>query len=261
MKNLKDKIIAFDIDGTLARGNSFLSSFTIQTIQDLVKQGYHITLVTGRSIVSMIDIYQQCHLNSVCVLCNGALVYHPTTKEKLRNVTIPFSILDSLTQNEELMDKIQDILVEIDYNTYSLTGKGWSHCDFIGDFKKTLPSEPNALVIMVKDPSFQKDVAKIINTHPDYHYRYWTSIGEFYNLHFSKKEGVEIMLDYYHKTKDDLIFFGDGENDREIMEYAGLSIAMKNADETTKKSANLVSDYSNEEDGAILYLLKMIANE
>lgn len=259
MKDLKNKIIAFDIDGTLARNNTFPSDFTIQTIQRLIKEGYHITLVTGRNYISMIDIYQKCHLNSVCVLCNGALVYHPTTHEKLKNITIPFAILRNLLQDEGLMDKILDILVEIDDSTYSLTGKGWNNVNFIGDFNQTLPCEPNSLVFMVKDPSFQKEVAEIINRNPDYHYRYWSKIGEFYNVHFSKKEGVEVMLDYYHKTKEDLIFIGDGENDREIMQYAGFSIAMKNADELTKKKANQITKLTNEEDGAILHLLQMIA--
>ena len=66
------------------------------------------------------------------------------------------------------------------------------------------------------------------------------------------------LLNHYGKTKDDLVFFGDGENDIEILEYAGLGIAMANASEDVKKHANLVTDLTNEEDGAVKCLLKLI---
>lgn len=259
--SIKDKIIAFDIDGTLALNNACVSNFSINHIQNLIKEGYHICLVTGRSIVSSIDIYRQCKMNSLCVLCNGALVYDPVTDHKIRNVTIPYSVVDELTSNQFLMDKIDDLLIEIDYETYALTGKIWKNVNYIGDFKKTLKSEPNAIVVMVKDPSYQQDVANIINQSLDYHYRYWYKQGEFYNIHFSKKEGVEEMLKYYNKTSEDLIFFGDGENDRELLQFAKRGIAMKNADDITKTYANEITDFTNEENGAVLYLLKIIEQE
>lgn len=259
--SLKDKIIAFDIDGTLARGNAVPSDYTYQQINRLVKEGYHITLVTGRAIVSSIEIYQKCNLNSVGVFCNGALVYDPITHKKLRDITIPFETINSVLENKELMDKIQDLLIEIDYDTYALTGNGWPNAKVIGDFRKTLPQQPHTMVVMVKDPMYQKDVANIINKGSDYHYRYWSKVGEYYNINFSKKDGVIEMLKYYGKTKDDLIFFGDGENDKELIAYAGLGIAMKNAEEETKKCAKQITKYTNEEDGAIKHLLEMIENE
>ena len=256
--NLKEKIIAFDIDGTLARNDTFPSTFTYETIKRLIEEGYHICLVTGRSIVSSIDIYKRCNMNTLCVLCNGAMVYDPISDKKIRNIIIPMSIVESVINNRELMEMIDDILIEIDYQTYALTGNCWPKCNKIGNFKDTLPASPNAMVIMAKDPLLQNKIASIINKSEDYHYRYWNYMGEFYNLHFSKKEGVEAMLKYYNKDASSLIFFGDGENDRELLSYASMGIAMKNADDETKKYANVITDYSNEEDGAIKYLLKMI---
>ena len=50
--NLKDKIIAFDIDGTLARNDANPSEYSIEVLKDLVNKGYDITLVTGRNIIS-----------------------------------------------------------------------------------------------------------------------------------------------------------------------------------------------------------------
>ena len=197
--SIKDKIIAFDIDGTLARGSSVPSDYTYEQINRLVKEGYHITLVTGRAVVSSIDVYRKCNLNIAGVFCNGALVYDPITDTKLRDITIPFEIINEVLDNKELMEKIEDILIEIDYDTYVLTGSGWPNAKFIGDFRKTLPREPHTMVLMVKDPKYQQEVADIINKDKVYHYRYWSKVGEFYNLLFSKKEGIIELLKHYNK--------------------------------------------------------------
>ena len=72
--NLKDKIIAFDIDGTLARSDSNPSQYSIDVLKDLINDGYNITLVTGRNIISSVKIYRKCGMKIAGVFCNGALV-------------------------------------------------------------------------------------------------------------------------------------------------------------------------------------------
>ena len=60
--NLKDKIIAFDIDGTLARGDSNPSEYSFEVLKNLINEGYNITLVTGRNIISSVKIYRKCQM-------------------------------------------------------------------------------------------------------------------------------------------------------------------------------------------------------
>lgn len=258
---LKDKIIAFDIDGTLARNSSIPSLYTINEITRLINEGYHITLSTGRNIVSSINIYNSCNMKDLCVLCNGAMVYDPINNKKITNVTIPLNVVYELIENKELINYVDDLLIEIDFDTYALTGNVWPNAKYIGNFKETLKNEPNAIVFFLKDAKYQENVAKIINTSKDYHYRYWFKQGEFYNLNFSKKEGMEELLKYYNKTNEDLIFFGDGENDKELLEFAGIGVAMKNAADDVKEVADQVSEFDNDNDGAIKHLLKMLERD
>ena len=256
--NLKDKIIAFDIDGTLARNDSNPSQYSIDVIKDLVEQGYNITLVTGRNIISSVKIYRKCGMRLAGVFCNGALVCYPLTDVRIRDICIPLNDLYDMLDDNNLMQYVDDMLIEIGEKAYALTGNLWKHADVIGDFKKTVPVAPNSIVIAAKSHDVQDKIKEIINSSEQYRYRHWWLVGEFYNAFFTKREGVIDLLNHYGKTKDDLIFFGDGENDREILEYAGLGIAMSNANEDTKKFANVVTDFSNEEDGAVKYLLKLI---
>ena len=175
-----------------------------------------------------------------------------------KDITIPLQDLYDVIDDENLMQYVDDMLIEIGEKSYALTGKLWKHADVIGNFKDTVPVPPNSIVIAAKSHEVQDKIKEIINSSEHYRYRHWWLVGEFYNVNFTKREGVIDLLNHYGKTKDDLVFFGDGENDIEILEYAGLGIAMANASEDVKKHANLVTDLTNEEDGAVKCLLKLI---
>ena len=64
----------------------------------------------------------------------------------------------------------------------------------------------------------------------------------------SKATGMEDILTYLGKKREDTIAFGDASNDLEMIEYAGLGIAMGNASEDVKKRADRVCG-SVDEDG------------
>ena len=72
---------------------------------------------------------------------------------------------------------------------------------------------------------------------------------------------MEELLKYYNKTNEDLIFFGDGENDKELLEFAGIGVAMKNAADDVKEVADQVTEFDNDNDGAIKHLLKMLERD
>ncbi len=152
-------------------------------------------------------------------------------------------------------------MYEVEWDTYSLKGYPWNVNQINGDFHQNLKKEPCSLNIIAKSIDQQEKIKAIITSLKNYNYRYWNLQGEVYNAEFSKKEGLNHLLDYYHKTEDDLIFFGDASNDKSALMYAKYSVAMKNANDEIKKISRYVSDYTNEEDGAIRFLLKLIENE
>lgn len=61
-------------------------------------------------------------------------------------------------------------------------------------------------------------------------------------------------LDFFGIDKSEAIAFGDGENDIDMLELAGLGIAMGNGNEKLKKAADFVTKQSSE--NGIDYALK-----
>ena len=72
----------------------------------------------------------------------------------------------------------------------------------------------------------------------------------------NKKEAIEFVLADFHISKEDIIAFGDAQNDQEMIEMAGIGIAMGNADPSLKEKADFVTK-SNDEDG-IAYALSVL---
>ncbi len=57
----------------------------------------------------------------------------------------------------------------------------------------------------------------------------------------SKSIAAEKVLDYLKISREDTMAFGDGENDVDLLAYAGIGIAMGNGGERIKQSADYVT--------------------
>lgn len=65
--------------------------------------------------------------------------------------------------------------------------------------------------------------------------------GEIYSKEISKAEGMQLILDYFGAGREDSIAFGDGENDFEMLSFAGVGVAMGNGVKALKESADYVT--------------------
>ena len=71
----------------------------------------------------------------------------------------------------------------------------------------------------------------------------------------SKKTGVEIVLNSLNILPQNVISFGDNDNDIEINDYVGIGVAMGNSSEALKKHANYITS-NIENDGIKKALIK-----
>ncbi|KOF57341.1 MULTISPECIES: Cof-type HAD-IIB family hydrolase [Clostridium] len=61
----------------------------------------------------------------------------------------------------------------------------------------------------------------------------------------SKGNAVKVLADFYGIKQEEVMCIGDNENDLSMIEYAGMGVAMGNAEEIVKKSANYITDTNN----------------
>ena len=66
--------------------------------------------------------------------------------------------------------------------------------------------------------------------------------GEITLSGINKAYGIQKVMDHLGITIDDVIAFGDGPNDYEMIEFAGTGVAMGNASEELKELADVITD-------------------
>ena len=73
----------------------------------------------------------------------------------------------------------------------------------------------------------------------------------------NKGKALEALLAILGVDRDELMAFGDGYNDKTMVEYAGLGVAMGNAKDVVKEAADYVAP-TNDEDGIVEVIHKFI---
>ena len=63
----------------------------------------------------------------------------------------------------------------------------------------------------------------------------------------NKATGMERYLNHVGISRENCIAVGDGPNDLQMMEYAGISVAMGNARDEVKRLADMVTDHIDED--------------
>lgn len=71
---------------------------------------------------------------------------------------------------------------------------------------------------------------------------------EFVPPHVNKASALDILSETVGVAQEHTLCFGDGSNDVEMLEWAGLGVAMENASEKAKTAASKVSRWPHHED-------------
>ena len=264
----KQHLIALDLDGTLLTNKKEISPRTKQTIISAIEMGHIVVIATGRSNRTSIQYYKQLGLTTPMVNFNGALVLHPKDK----NWKIKHHPLDNKTALEivDICYELQtrNILAEVQENVYldqydqqiieifQATLKDPSPFT-IGKIKEKLKDHPTSILIHPNEANIdqlvdyiRENLAEVID------HRQWGPpwhMIEIVKKGINKAVGLKKVAQFYNIPKERIIAFGDQNNDLEMIDYAGVGVAMENAIEELKSIAKHHTS-SNEEHGISIFL-------
>lgn len=211
---MKGKIILFDVGNTLIytkRGLS-ISPVVLDCLAKLREKGYILGLSTLRTKDMLMPILDQFKFDCM-VLANGALVY--IDDELVYSKAIEANTLTDL-KNLANINNISIVEYRKDNICYAL------------EFKSA------------------KDIINIDNSLNSYVWEVSGDIDITANG-VNKVKGLDIILKHYGYKSDDVIFFGDGFNDIEMMEYSGFGIAMGESPECIFKLADYITKTAKED--------------
>ncbi|WP_318617202.1 Cof-type HAD-IIB family hydrolase [Sporosarcina sp. YIM B06819] len=251
------KLIAIDLDGTLLTDELTITPRTIQAIQKAVELGTVVTIATGRMYPSAKQFAQQLGIQVPVITYQGAIIKNIADDEVLYERLIPADIAQQLVniakeRNLHLQVYQDDILygaVEND-KLIAYAEKSKVPYQIEPDFSK-LTNQGFTKVIFIEEPeildTLQDEICTLFGerahvaksfvnylevTHPE------ANKGSAL-LHLASKLGID---------RTETIGIGDNHNDVELIEAAGLGIAMGNGVQALKEIADYTS-LSNNEDG------------
>ena len=241
------KAAFFDIDGTLLSFTTHrVSAGTIRAFDRLHRAGVRTFLSTGRPEVLIPKMPVTFEAK---ITMNGGLVF--TSNEVLFSNPIPNKELQSwldIAKDKHLCTMIftKDNMFLSQPNEVGIKLRNQLEFEMPPVVElDSLRKETAYQIIAIMPGEMDNTVGKMLphcrlpRWHP-----YFTDIVAFDN---SKARGMEAICQHYGILQKETIAFGDGANDIEMLEWAGIGIAMGNADEGVKKHANIVTtDVDNE---------------
>jgi Cof subfamily protein (haloacid dehalogenase superfamily) len=254
------KYIFFDMDGTLMNIHGAVEDSTRDSLIKLKERGHEIYLATGRSYFDIPNCIQEFRFDGL-VLNDGAYVEY--NKEVLVHKTIDKSQLDGIAASIEAdkghlmyLSKEAGFINEHSINAYeawlgSLLTDSPMWIESQGKIKpvECLSRISDKKIGKVLYIDYEGDLEKLKEDHGHYFSILPsnlsdlsdTSKGEITQLGITKAYGIEKLLNHIKVSKEDVIAFGDGLNDVEMIELAGVGVAMGNGAPSLKESADLVT--------------------
>lgn len=272
---MKQHLIITDLDGTALESSSQLGMLTRYYMLKAQHEGHIISIATGRSAGTSLHFYHDLNIQTHFSNLNGNYIWNPRDHSAPK-IFHPFAsnpVLDLM--NSPLKDVIRAVLFETANGTIidrenDFLMRVW-HEESKGLFhpKVEMPSESiinneTAMVSIYCDPASAGEVFAYLQRYfsPTFTARKWahdfanTSVIEVYNPMISKVEGVEFLAHQYDIPKERIVCFGDQANDLEMIAYAGLGVAMKNATPELIAIADAITEKPNTESGVGYFLQK-----
>lgn len=267
------KILAFDLDGTLLTSEKKIDERTKAAIQKAMDQGIHVVLASGRDRAGTRFVYEPLGLENgenFLALINGQIIYD--FKKREYDVEDVLGPADGYAiQNVCRQYGIEGIFM-CGYDTYSylsqagrvkkaarslLTGEPKDYGLKEGKEERNyieLPFRPYEFtqdinkVCMVETPKFfEKNLPKL---RADLKHYDLLMVGpgwlEIMPKGVSKASALKKIAEKVGVSLNEVMAFGDAENDIAMIEEAGIVVAMGNAMDTLKEKADLVTATNNE---------------
>ena len=261
------KLIALDLDGTLLNDDKVIDQETIDALLKAQEKGISIAIATGRSKGSIEFVSQPLQLyhgKNFVVGVNGQIIYDFANKEYFVD-----KVFDGHDAKKcmELGEKLNfEVTVCCGHDAYRYAPTSWrvkdseeliyegAYADFgLKPFKKNtidvfdadewIDKDVNKFVFRQSAEFFEQHIDQIRQALPDYDVlvvgKTWIEVMP---KGVTKASGLAYVANLLNIKPENIMAFGDAENDIAMFEYVGYPIAMGNAMDNVKEKAYAVTD-------------------
>ena len=259
------KVIAMDLDGTALNHQKQLTERTRAAIQNAAKSGIQIVVATGRTFSSLAPEVLAMPEITCAITSNGAVVNRiPDGAVLLHNYPNPETVSEiaGMIQGEKIDTEVctgGQAYIGQSYYDRVLEGKTNRDVQYVKTTRHPVPDIYQFLLehrvaieninlnfkTLEEKQQWQQRFQKLPGVTPTSSFLFNVELG---GATTSKAHALQALLDEWQMTSQQVMAFGDSENDLGMIQLAGIGVAMANGMEEVRQAADLLAE-SNEEDG------------
>lgn len=269
----KEKVLVLDIDGTLTNSKKEITPSTKAAIQDIMKKGNKVILASGRPTPGMRRYEQELELEKYggyLLSFNGARIVNCRSGEIVYQRTLPLILLPGLyafakkhgcglityLANTVISAFEPDEYIELEARINGLPVKP------VDNFLDFVDFEINKCLMTIDG-----DTAAVLERELQERYGEMASIYrsepffiEIMPKNVDKASSLDRMLQAIGQKRENTVCCGDGYNDISMIKYAGVGVAMGNAQPVVKEAADYITA-TNDEDGLVQVINEFFRSE
>lgn len=248
------KLIAADLDDTLLNDRIEVSPANHEALQKAMDMGVIVTIATGRMFRSALPVAEQLGIRYPIITYQGALIRDPVTKETLWERPVPLDLAQPVLEEGYRAGVHMNVYVDDSLFVDRITPEGSGYANLagvpitpVGNLTDFLKQDP-VKILFVADPYLLDRLNRELQGkfgHSLYITKSKPNYLEFMHPKATKRHGLEALARKYGILREEIIAFGDSYNDIDMLEFAGIGVAMGNAPEEIKKRADYVADTNN----------------
>lgn len=249
-------LIAIDIDGTLVTRSHIISQPVFDAIERVKKTGKKIVLCTGRPFPGAKPYMEELRLTEegdYMITYHGALVQRTDTMETVIHHELGY---DDLMMWNELANSMKSNMHAVRNDGVFTDLTDLNYFALIEPFINNIPLRIRDMEKIDRDLTFSKfimaDEVDIIqkledNIPTEFRQKYTVvrsmdNTIEVLNKNASKGQSLRELADQLGIPQERVMAIGDSGNDIDMVEYAGLGVAMGNAVPAVLNVADVVTD-------------------
>lgn len=262
------RLMATDMDDTLLRDDWTISERTVQAIRQAQKRGVYVTIATGRMPASVRPYAQQLGIDVPVITYNGAMVQEALSEKVLYRKVIPIETAQNITnwllqQDVYFHVYLKDQVFAEKMNDWSRNYERATRVPIVEtNLRKRLTLEKEGVekILLFGESEILKGWEDKLHLHYGKEVRTTQSKPYFLELihpEVNKGAALSSLAKRLGVKQEEVLAIGDSLNDLEMIQYAGIGVAMGNARQEVKEAANVVTA-TNQEDGVALAIEKYV---
>ncbi|MDR2822182.1 MAG: Cof-type HAD-IIB family hydrolase [Acholeplasmatales bacterium] len=270
------KLVIFDLDGTLLSSKKEILASSLVAIKRLYDNGISVGICSGR-IYQMLEVYvKEIDLKGYVLATNAASIYQTELNKKIYgkglHVDSARKIVEFCLENDIDCSLLTDDTCYFSKNSLRIERfKQYNKMAAKKNLKEIPLEHMDSFPVNIKEIekvliySFDEELLdksnKFLSTLKDINYNFSEEgLIDISCSDASKGIGVSKLMKLLDLKPDQVMVFGDYENDISMLDVVKFSVAMGNANSTTKEHANFITD-TNDNDGIYKAICSIIFME